>query len=427
MRRPRLTLPFRTRSFLLLFFLGAAGLVAGIASTSFAQSGDVYTRLAPRDASPCIAEGKKSLTPGVLLLGEQTTVTVHANASCEGLGLPLHGLLVLDGSNSMGLDDPDDPSGRTKSESMKTAAQQMVRRMKLGDHPFKKVGVIEFREGANLRADLTNRESRVISAISGIRAEGGTAIDKGIELGMRTLTTARDTVDVDEESIREYMIVVSDGGASGGCGPVMSAANRAQGMGIEMFSVCIGRDCVEDSCMRQIASTPAHYYWAEYSNYIGAILERIRQKAYEPTKLREIHIVDTLPVNMRFVPGSAASEPIGLDFSKVDSVLTWESRLPPDIGITVTYQIQPLQAGLHPVSQASIVRFWDDQRGEGALALESPSVLVLDPVGVSSATPTSTAIPTTTPLPTETPLPIATLTATATRVPDSTYLPVALN
>ena len=102
MRRTRL-LPFRKRFFLPLLFLGAAGLVAGIASTSFAQSEDTLTRLAPSGASPCIAEGRKSLDPGVLLLGEQTTVTTHAKASCEGVGLPLHAMLVMDGSNSMSL------------------------------------------------------------------------------------------------------------------------------------------------------------------------------------------------------------------------------------------------------------------------------------------------------------------------------------
>ena len=312
---------------------------------------------------------------------------------------------------------------------MKIAAKKMVRRMKLGDHPFMKVGVIEFNNRAQLRADLTNRESRVISGINTVRTDGGTSIETGIELGRRVLTTARDDLDVGEENIREFMIVISDGGNNSGCGPVLAAANLAKGQGIEMFSVCIGTDCA-DACMRQVASTPANYSWAEHSNELSVILEKFRQKAYEPTKLRDLHIVETLPENMRFVPGSAMSEPSGLEFSEEDSVLTWESRLPPDIGITVTYQIEPLQAGLHPSSRESLVRFWDDQRGEGALTLESPAVLALDPVHVSSATPTptSTATPTITPLPTETPLPTATLTptATATGVPVPIYLPVAL-
>ena len=416
------------RLILALTFLLAAGLVAGRVSISTAQSTEQPTGFAPSAISPCLAAGKKSVDPATLLLGEQATVSIHASADCEGLGLPLDIVLVFDGSNSMGSFCHDHGGGsRPKLEEMKKGAQQMVRRLKLGEYPYIKVGVVEFDDRAETRVELINRESRVISAINTIRDEGGTAIHLGIDKGVRVLTEGRDASAGGAKDVREFMVVVSDGGNNVGCGPVVAAAGKAKGQGIATFSVCVGPEC-DQVCMRQVASTSGNYYWAEHSDQLGSIFERIRSKIFEPTELERVQIQDSLPNNMRYVPGSALTEPIEIDVEVDGSILRWQTKLMPPEGITVTYEIEPLESGLHPTSIETIFQFWDKQDGEGTLTLEVPKVLVLDPglVAIDTPTPTSTPAPTWTPLP---PVPTATMTATRlpAEVPGTAYFPVAMS
>ncbi len=89
---------------LLLAFIALAIAVPAMARTpslALAQEGVPRPDAMQQGVSPCVIEGRKSVDPGAVLVGERVTVTLHARATCTGLGVPLHIVMVLDASLSM--------------------------------------------------------------------------------------------------------------------------------------------------------------------------------------------------------------------------------------------------------------------------------------------------------------------------------------
>ncbi len=294
-----------------------------------------------------------------------------------------------------------------------SAATQLVRRLKMGDNPHIQVGVVEFNDTARTRTPLTNIQSRVIGGINGIAANGGTAIDRGIDQGVRVLAAGRDNAG--EGPIEEFMIVLSDGENNRGCSPVSASANRAKGQGIVLASVCVGPEC-DHQCMRRVATTPALFYEAEHSDQLDGVFQRIRRDIVKPTQLRRLRIEEELDSAVRYVPDSSSPAPV--DRGEADATLAWERRSPPEEGITVTYAVEVLVPGFRPASLTSRARIWDSEQRQAEHALPVPFLLALEPRHLATVTPPPTATPI--PTPTSPPPPTATVAPTATAVPSAT-------
>ncbi len=76
------------------------------------------------EESTCVPESNKVAYPNVLLLGEETNITLTVRALCAPEAFPLHIVLVLDASGSM--------AGQKNAE-LKAAVKQMVRQLDLDE------------------------------------------------------------------------------------------------------------------------------------------------------------------------------------------------------------------------------------------------------------------------------------------------------
>ena len=152
------------------------------------------------EESTCVPESNKVAYPNVLLLGEETNITLTVRALCAPEAFPLHIVLVLDASGSM--------AGQ-KNQELKAAVKQMVRQLDLGNRPLIQMGIVEFNTTANTLCQLTNDAGRLSSCANKVSANGGTAIDLGIREGLKVLTRGRPR---DRSDVREIMVVLSDGG-----------------------------------------------------------------------------------------------------------------------------------------------------------------------------------------------------------------------
>jgi Mg-chelatase subunit ChlD len=409
------------RRFLSSFVAVALLFGLGLALSPLMPAAAAPNAAAPRqrgEESTCVPEANKVAYPNVLLLGEETHITLTVKALCAAEAYPLHISLVMDSSGSM---------AGEKNASLKRAVKQLIRDLKLNDYPQIQVAVIKFSGAATTLCKLTNDEGRLISCANRIDANGGTAIDAGIRTGMRELVAGRPRGS-GAGAIREVMVVLSDGQNNAGCQPVMQAAGQAKSQGILMMTVCVGSDC-DASCMRQAASSARYFFQIDNAGGLAAAFAKIRDEVLN-INLKKMTITDVLPANMQYVEDSAQPAP---DKGDPTAGFTWQANYVPRDGLTITFKVRPLETGYHPTNVQAVGELLDNQNRSKDFEFPVPHVTVLQPFPLATVTnppptptytptPTPTNTPPFTPTPTNTPTP----TPTPTRVPGPIYLPILL-
>ena len=322
------------------------------------------TRALEERVSPCIPEYTKVASPDVLLLGETVDVTLTVRAICAGERMNYHFVFVLDGSAGM--------AGDPRKE-MKEAAVGVIRGLDLAAHPSTKVSVVEFNSAAVTCCGLTGSQSRAIGCVRKVNARGGSAIDAGIEEGMRVLAHGR--LGLDRESTTEVMLLFSRGDNDEGCQAAVKAALQARGQGMLMIAVCAGRDCNE-ACMRQVAGSSRYYFRAAEAERLRDVFEQIRYQLLNVV-IRDLQVRDALPAHMAYVPGSA--RPTQSQPEDPRDWLMWQEEYVPREGVTYTYRARPLVAGTMPTNLQATGRIVDNKGRVKEWAFPSPWVTVLQP------------------------------------------------
>jgi uncharacterized protein YegL len=331
--------------------------------------------------SPCTVEAQKVAYPRVLLMGESTRVTLTVKPTCPDEDYPLHIALVLDASGSM---------AGERNAMLKAAVKDLVAGLRLPDHPQIQVAVIEFRDVATVLCKLTNDEGQLIGCADRLDANGAGAIDAGIRAGMRELVAGRPR-GAGSGAIREVMVVLADGPNAGTCDAVQGIAGQAKAQGILMISVCLGPDC-DSACLRQAASSSRWFYQVDQARALMAAFARIRDEV-TGIQLRRLTVTDVLAPDMQYIPDSAEPPP---DKGDPASGFTWQTNDVGRDGITITYQVRPLEAGERPTSALATGELRDNIGRTRSFTLPVPYVLALMPYPPAARTdPPST--PTTRP------------------------------
>jgi hypothetical protein len=256
---------------------------------------------------------------------------------------------------------------------------------------------------------LTNDAERVRACLRQPGGSVGSAIDAGIDEGLRVLVLGRPREPA--PSLREVLVVYAALGNAAGCSPVIIAANRAKSQKVLVVSNCAGASC-DSACMRQVASSARYFY--DVTNG-GRGLNPSRDLA--PATVRRLTIVDRLPSDMAYVADSAQPAP---DKGDPVSGLVWQMNYVPADGVTITFRVRPLELGRRPTNLEASGEVEDSDRAIRSFVFPVPMVdVVAEPTGdtpVPSTTPTASNTPnpcasgwgpacTTTPTRTDTPTP----------------------
>ena len=94
----------------------------------------------------------------IVLLGEEVGITLTVRVVCAGERIPVHVVLVVDGSA---------PMAGTPTQQTRQAAASLVRGLGLRDSLSVMVGVVEFNTSARTLTLLTSSEERAIRAVKG--------------------------------------------------------------------------------------------------------------------------------------------------------------------------------------------------------------------------------------------------------------------
>jgi hypothetical protein len=275
---------------------------------------------------------------------------------------------------------------------VKNAVREAIIALDLSRNQHIKVGVVSFSSNSTIDVGLTNSASQAISAVMRIQANGNTAIDLGIDDGRSVLMLGRRDPALQGKSITEVMVVLTDGANNNGPAPVLTAAGRAKAQGILMIAVCVGTDC-DTATMRQVASGPRYYFDVRQSSQLAGVFRQIIRNIID-LRMRQLTITDVFPDNIKYVEDSAF--PMYEEWD--GTTMTWQFSYVAKEGLSVSYWIQPREAGTWPTNVGARAEFADATGRPGSADFPVPSVLVLAPSTSSppppGATPVATASPT---------------------------------
>ena len=346
----------------------------------------------------CVPGGDKRAAPDRLVLGEQTTVTLHIEGTCPATRTANDIVLVLDVSGSM------------VGPSLDAAKAAGIAFLDAIDIVDTRIALVSFNQDAVLEVPLTGNPVTVEAAITGLQAGGGTDIARAVAAARRELTGPRR-----RPQANAVVILLTDGGSD-----AMNAMRETQLTKLEgarIFTIGFGMG-VKKPLLRDIASAPSDYAFAPGADELAAIYRGIAQRLAATVLFRSLTIVDEVPANMRYVDGSA-NPAAAFDGSR----LVWQLADVPLAGLDLTYLLEPTETGVHPTNVVAAGEGVDGLGARGRIAFPVPTVEVIAPTATPSPLPGVT--PSATPTPTDTPLP--TPSPTATRVPAPIYLPVLAN
>ena len=156
---------------------------------------------------------------------------------------PMDIALVIDCSGSM--------SGSTISDA-KNAAVQFLDNIDTSAH----IGLVSFgNPGAHIQMELTQDFTQLRRAIESLNADGGTPMAEAIAL-------TRNRVLVNSEN--ENVLVLLTDGMPNNSDKTRREAELAKQQGIQMITIGVGNG-VDSDYLKQIASTPEDYYFAQES------------------------------------------------------------------------------------------------------------------------------------------------------------------
>jgi uncharacterized protein YegL len=363
-----------------------------------------------------------------LLDCEPAAVTVTIGVSCP-TELPLHVVFIVGRHLAM----------QDHLSDVKSSARTAVNAVEFRDDTL--MGVISLSTQERVELPLTDRKSRVLSAISSIELDPINIFQNYYDwLGRaeRMLVAARRDSPLPPV---EAVVVYSTGCPTGFeryCGQLVGSANRLKGQGITVIGVChpgarpFGFPMPPTHCRTlQQMSTNGYYRNLLQANQVANDLQELNQVGAS-LQLPKVELSEAVGPDFIYLRDTAAPEP-----RRQESPLSFEwADVAPGSLVTATYGITPTVAGTFPLRLV-----------DSAVTLHDSLGLVSDPIPVpqrvvtvtkcltATATPspspipspTPTLPPTTRPTVTSSPTPAPTATPTRTPEPGTVYLPVAVN
>jgi Mg-chelatase subunit ChlD len=208
--------------------------------------------------------------------------------SCE---VPTDVVLAIDLSGSMNNDSANPPEPLT---SVLGAAQSFVSR--LNDHD--QIGIVTYATQAGVAEQLTSEAGRVAEVVKKLTIDpkeevGNTNTGEALKRMTEELSSGRHN-----EDARKVAVLLTDGLATAPKGDpdayAIEQANALKETGVQLFTVGIGAS-LNESFLRDLASSPTHYYKAPSIGEVDRIYSLITDAICEdgPTVIEVIPKVQT--------------------------------------------------------------------------------------------------------------------------------------
>lgn len=441
---------------------GRAGALIAAAATVAMLMGGIASMMEPAATSPsaasaqatpagqqssCIGGGTTTVVTPTIRDCEETEIVVQAEASCPTCRAGVNVVIVM----PYWVDDP-----RWMKSEVSGAIDEVARLQE--DEQFGspvRIGVVRFDHLSSIGTTLRLTE-QIRSARSKADArspdqcedDGSGAcpcvaiigsLNRAAPHAMNMVREARrDAGLANGDETCDFVLVFAEG-SEGTCAgfPMINYARQTIQAGRELereFGTMLAGcpSTIDENCWatRQMVSSMRYYFEAPQAGGMRGELRNQLELLRQEKLLREVAIVQHLPVGLDYVANSANIPPDAVDVTEQGTELRWSWDR---IGVAgphdVRYRVAPSATGIFTVT--GTLDIGDDHNRERQVELPDAVVNVVEPcvppvtptatpTDTPTATSTSTASSTPTPAPTDTP------TATPTRVPPDLYLPIAL-
>ena len=170
-------------------------------------------------------------------------------------------------------------------------------------------------------------------------------------------------------------------------------AGKIQRRGGTVYALGVGR-VNNDRFLKEIASSPAHVFKSRAVRSFSKVFLALFEQIHPSVLFQSLELVDVLPPNMRYVPGSARPPA-----DQQGDRLIWRFSDVAKLGLGVRFQVVPNEAGLWPTNVEAFAEYIDAKGEPGRFVFPIPQVRVLAP---PSPTPSPEISPTVPPSPTNT-------------------------
>ena len=345
-------------------FRSRAALMAAIATGAALAGLGLAIRMPARaqPASLCTATPDKFDVPAgrptpVIRLGQTVRVTLTLATACPQEKAPTDIVLVMDTSASMADDN--------KIVNARRAAKAFLDKV---DFEQSRVGLVIFNHQAGLAQALTTNKQALVAKIDGMLPTGLTNISAAIDIAHAELIS-------DPQGHSLSMVVLTDGYNTVPTAPVPVVADTAKADGILIATFCAGSSGTCDPGLEAAASRPDLYFLVENTTELVGLYEQLAT-TLQLNEVVSITVTDTLPKNMRYIPGSARPlQPTVTPQPSGETVLVWSlpGRFPPE---GLSYDVQPVEVGEWPTNVVAIGDFVDKKGLPGRTEFPIPHVIV---------------------------------------------------
>jgi hypothetical protein len=312
--------------------------------------------------SSCSFVLNKTAAPATIQLGAEVTVTLQVGGTCPEQDRPADVILVIDRSTSMQRDG--------KLDAAKQAATTFVDSV---DPTLVHVGIVAVGPYPVRIQSLTGDQAVLRAAIAGIGGTRGTNI-------VDALAMAKDDLAGPDSrpGVAKAIVFLTDGNHNTGPDisdiyPILDALRAAS---VEVFAIALGNDA-DEALLQQMASSPSHYYKSPTTAELQGIYQQIAGRIKATTLIKTATIVDQVPSNMRYIPGSGA--PVQPSVSTDGRTLTWNLVDINESGTTLSYRVRPLQSGKWPTNVKAELAGKDGYDQPFDLLFPVPSVTINNP------------------------------------------------
>jgi len=145
-----------------------------------------------------------------------------------------------------------DTSGSMQGDGIAAAKSSAVEFIHRLEQDRDMVGLVEFNSGASVLSAVTNEFSAVSGMISGLEANGGTAIDTGLVAGFQVLQASS------RSNVPKVLVLLSDGGSDPAA--ALAAADLIKSNGVNIITVGVGD--ADRGLLARIANTSQDFLFS---------------------------------------------------------------------------------------------------------------------------------------------------------------------
>jgi len=320
----------------------------------------------------CIVRGDKQAGASTIVHGTSVTVTLSLAAECPAqtrvIGADI--VLVMDRSGSM---------HRDKMAAAKGAARAFA---ELLDVRYHHLGLASFSNDASIDVPLTDSVATVVAAIEALSPDpqGQTNIAAAIDRAQANLR------DFGRQEVLPVIVLLTDGQHNQGTDDPRLVAEAARNWGAQIYTIGLGSD-VDAGMLVDLAGQADHYFFAPAPSELFPIYGQILRLVLS-SLAGNLIVDDQLADDMTYMDGSAQPEAL-----VSPGRLRWGRSILPASGITLSYRLRPETTGCQPTNRQAVADYTDGDGARRRFVFPLPTVCVIAPTPVPSATPTRAPSP----------------------------------